>query len=72
MITYVNSENTVKYRKLFEEANKILKENHEMQDGAEITTLEDYFGYITKLAKYDHDDTSNNSPVYDPSKNRQF
>lgn len=39
-----------------------------MQDGAEITTLEDYFGYITKLAKYDHDDTSNNSPAYDPSK----
>ncbi|MCI7444657.1 MAG: hypothetical protein MSA89_16540 [Clostridium sp.] len=72
MITYVNSENTVKYRKLFEEANKILKKHNEMQDGAEITTLEDYFGYITKLAKYDHDDTSNNSPTYDPSKNRQF
>ena len=30
MITYVNSENTVKYRKLFEEANKILKKHNEM------------------------------------------
>lgn len=60
MITYVNSENTVKYRALFDRANEALG----LTDTTPITTLEEYFAHIKELAALDRADIANEQPKY--------
>lgn len=53
MITYVDNSNHGIYRTRFEQATMVLRENGNITNDSEITTLEEYFLYLKDLALLD-------------------